>query len=112
MHRYILSVTVASLMMLGGAAQADDICSGLGDFPESGLCDAYCVAMDCDLLDDDNESTSPQASEAACEQVAISFYSFLEGIPRSQVVPEHAICILDNNFCWPRHDVPPPGGCF
>ncbi len=42
----------AALMLFGGAAQAQDICDTLGDYPEAGFCDAYCVAMDCDLIGD------------------------------------------------------------
>ncbi len=38
-----------------------------------GLCNAYCEAMDCELLDDGDESTSPNASEKACLRVKNNF---------------------------------------
>ena len=38
-----------------------------------GLCNAYCEAMDCELLDDGDDTTFPNASEQACLQVKDSF---------------------------------------
>ena len=110
MHRYILSLMVAALMVLGGAAQAQDACSQLGDFPEAGLCNAYCVAMDCDLINDADPLSSPQASEAACKNVAVSFLSLHDGIPRRDVDPVAAMNTLDDEHCTgqcPGGGVPP-----
>ena len=38
-----------------------------------GLCNAYCEAMDCELLDDGDEFTSPNASATACLKVKDNF---------------------------------------
>ena len=109
MHRFTFSIMFAALMVLGGAAQAQDFrCDNLGDFPEAGLCDAYCVAMDCDLINDWDPLSSPQASEAACRNVAATFLSFLTGVPRREVDPVVAMDTLDNEYCaCPGGEVPP-----
>ena len=99
MRRFTLSAMVASLMVLGGAAQAQDRCDILGDYTEAGLCSAYCAAMDCDLIGDGDPISSPQASEAACRNVAVSFFSFLTGVPQRDVNPVEAMDMLDNDFC-------------
>lgn len=38
-----------------------------------GTCNAYCEAMDCELLTDGNPETSPNASEKACMRVKANF---------------------------------------
>jgi hypothetical protein len=38
-----------------------------------GLCNAYCEAMDCELLFDDDPETSPNASATACMKVLDNF---------------------------------------
>ncbi len=111
MRRFTLSAMVASLMVLGGAAQAQDRCDILGDYTEAGLCSAYCAAMDCDLIGDGDPFSSPQASEAACRNVAASFLSLLTGVSRKLVDIVAAIEILDN-LCTgvetcPDGEVPP-----
>ena len=100
MHRITLSTMFAVLMVFGGVAQAQDsLCDNLGDYPEAGLCDAYCVAMDCDLIGDGDPLSSPQASEAACRNVAATFLSFLDGVPRREVDPVVAMDTLDDEYC-------------
>ena len=110
MHKYILSVIFASLLMLGGAAQAANICDTLGDYPEAAFCEAYCVAMNCDLTDENGETSSSQASAAACSKVATNFISFLDLIPRSEVDPVAAMDTLDNDYCTCTGGGCPPGG--
>ena len=108
MRRLTLSAMVAALMVLGGAAQAQDSCHRLGDVPEAGLCGAYCGAMDCDLINDGDVFTSPQASENACRNVAASFLSLLDGVPRRDVDLVEAMSTLDF-FCpdCPPGTIPP-----
>lgn len=38
-----------------------------------GLCNAYCEAMDCELLNDGDDDTWPKASVAACLRVKANF---------------------------------------
>lgn len=38
-----------------------------------GLCNAYCEAMDCELLDDGDDETWPNASTTACLRVKVNF---------------------------------------
>ncbi len=109
MHKFTLSAMVASLMVLGGAVQAQSLCETLGDSPAVGLCNAYCVHMDCDLINDGDPFSSPQASEAACRNVAASFLSLHTGVSRTLVDIVAAIKILDG-FCTvtcPDGEVPP-----
>ena len=108
MHRYTFSVMFAALMLLGGAVQAQDRCDTLGDFPEAGLCNAYCTAMGCNLINDGDPLSSPQASEAACRNVAATFLSFRDGVPRRDVDPVVAMNTLDNGFCKCPPDTVPP----
>ena len=95
MHRFTFSVVIAALMALSGAAQAVDLCDTLGDYPETGLCQAYCSGMNCG-------SPDARATEAACRNVATTFASFSLGISRRDVTSgetDDAINLLDNNLC-------------
>ncbi len=114
MHRFTLvPMMFASLMVLSGAAQAQDKCDdpNLGLFPaEVSMCQAYCTHMDCDNINDGDPLSSPQASQNACGNVAVSLIAIVEGIARRDVDPVEAMSTLDDVYCpelCPDGSLPP-----
>ncbi|MCA9651021.1 MAG: hypothetical protein H6712_24690 [Myxococcales bacterium] len=57
---------------------AESICDGY-EGKAWGLCNAYCEAMDCELANDGDPSTEPNASAQACSQVASKFDQVSDG---------------------------------
>lgn len=113
MRRLILVPIFAALMVLGGAAQAQDICDDpfFELFPaEVGLCRAYCTHMECDLINDGDPLSAPQASANACGNVAVSFFALLDGVKRGDVDLGAAVTELDVSFCDPDSCPPNCGG--
>ncbi len=92
-----IAVVVGILLLtFGAAAKAEDKCDTIGDYPEAGLCKAYCSAMKCDSL------TDAKATEAACRNVATTFVSFRLIKPRRDVTSGEtadAIVELNTNLC-------------
>ena len=76
-------LTLAAVMLLSGGATYAQTADGQTPAEEVvcdhlsgaayGLCTAYCEAMDCELLDDGDDTTSPNASEKACLRVKNNF---------------------------------------
>lgn len=56
----------------GQTPAEEEVCNELSG-AAFGLCNAYCEAMDCELLDDGDDSTWPSASEKACLKVKDNF---------------------------------------
>lgn len=68
-----------------------------------GLCNAYCEAMDCELLDDGLNETSPNASTVACLKVKNNFIKITGEVPPCDCPPDNGQlgCPCDNTnlFC-------------
>jgi hypothetical protein len=82
-RRSILLILAIGIMMGGAGALQAQTADGFTPAEEEvcdifsgaafGLCNAYCEAMDCELLDDGDELTSPNASATACLKVKDNF---------------------------------------
>ena len=82
-------------------------CHGLNS-GEIGMCRVYCWHMECDLINDGDPLSAAQASQNACANVAVGLVSRILQVHRSEVDPDEAMDILNND-----HHIPcaPPCDC-
>ncbi|MCP3961581.1 MAG: hypothetical protein GY719_27380 [bacterium] len=90
--------------------------------PAFGLCNAYCEAMDCELANDGDPNTNPNANERACERVLARFVDATNGDdPPCEGAGEECPCFTtwtdpepDNSIWQNFADGPPPTvvSCF
>lgn len=75
----LLSTTIlaASCFLVSPVmAEEADVCAEDGLTGAAyGLCNAYCNAMKCQLLNDNDDNTNPHANQTACEKVEANFIS-------------------------------------
>ena len=102
-YRTLLGALVgAGISFTAGPVLANDNCDNprFGLFPgEVGMCRAYCSHLDCDNIFDGDPLSSPQASQNACINIAISFMSMVLDLKRWEIDPVDAIVTLDSNHC-------------
>ena len=122
----LLMVAVLALLSAGaGFAQTPDgqtpaeetVCDPLSG-AAFGLCNAYCEAMDCELLDDGDPETSPSASPKACYRVKNNFIKVTGEVPPCDCPPDNGqlgcpceadLDCLDELSC--DDGICMPGGC-
>jgi len=74
------------------------------------MCHAYCTHLNCDTILDGNPLSTPQGSENACGNIALSLMSLVLNVKRSEIDVVEAMDELDEFHCFDGCLPPCDGG--